>query len=138
MTARDTVAVLALWVTLGCTDTGIVGELNRCAPACAANQICHATLAICVECIENGDCSADEGGPYCADLACVECRANDDCAADAGVCRDGLCQQCATDLDCVSEQACQSGRCVATMTEEEEESDDHEADGAGEAGDNGN
>jgi Cys-rich repeat protein len=89
---------------------------HKCEDPCETNgdcddnnePLCDVDNGICLECLEDAECSS--GRPLCDPVTarCSECLANADCPATDPVCdlEDGECEECLVDSQCESAQVC--------------------------------
>ncbi len=90
-----------------------------CGPSCllpdggtyCASGVCQPSTGQCVPCLQDSDCGADGGTPYCrtdidAGTSCAQCLASSECG-DAGPCNSNFfyCGTCAANSDCPPEAA---------------------------------
>ncbi|MEZ4463620.1 MAG: thrombospondin type 3 repeat-containing protein [bacterium] len=88
--------------TSGCSNQQCVCGAN---PPCGGqNAVCDDLSGACTGCLDNGDCAAVPGRPFCVNNSCRECEAisHAGCEENAAgpICVDGSCQPCVSDAQC--------------------------------------
>ncbi len=68
--------------TINCADGGYDGSAGVCEP----------DAGMCVECLEDGDCTRDRNAPICEAHVCRACKTDSECKVEPNVCMaDGRC-----------------------------------------------
>jgi hypothetical protein len=104
------VAFAMACASAACFDTAVVGVDSDCAPACGGDERCHPELHVCVECMDDGDCSTKhDDAPFCdaRGFTCAQCRDSNDCGDGGEHCIGGACRTCVPGApDCLEGPRC--------------------------------